>query len=118
MLERAKKGLANGGLTPYGYIRQDKKLIPHSKEAEEIKSIFETYVESGSTAKTYQMLKDKGVKNDFLFYQQIYRWKIKPILLLSLHRHDEARLASVLGKTSVRRTIRRFLFGKFRAHFS
>ena len=63
MLERAKKGLANGGLTPFGYIRQDKKLIPHPKEAEEIKSIFETYVESGSTAKTYQMLKDKGVKN-------------------------------------------------------
>ena len=63
MLERAKKGLANGGLTPYGYIRQDKKLIPHPKEAEEIKSIFETYIESGSTAKTYQMLKDKGVKN-------------------------------------------------------
>ena len=40
MLERAKKGLANGGLTPYGYIPQDKKLIPHLKEVEEIKSIF------------------------------------------------------------------------------
>src|SRR3989344_417643 len=63
MLERAKKGLANGGLTPYGYLRQDKKLIQHPKESEEIKSIFETYIESGSTAKTYQMLKDKGVKN-------------------------------------------------------
>ncbi len=63
MLERAKKGLANGGLTPYGYIRQDKKLIPHPKEAEEIKSIFETYIETGSTAKAYQMLKERGVKN-------------------------------------------------------
>jgi site-specific DNA recombinase len=63
MLERAKKGLANGGLTPYGYTRQDKKLIPHPKEAEEIKSIFETYIETGSTAKTYQMLKDRGIKN-------------------------------------------------------
>jgi hypothetical protein len=48
-LERAKKGLANGGLTPFGYNRQDKKLIPHPKETEEIKSIFETYIESGST---------------------------------------------------------------------
>jgi site-specific DNA recombinase len=63
MLERAKKGLANGGLTPYGYMRQDKKLIPHPKESEEIKSIFETYIETGSTAKTYQMLKEHGVKN-------------------------------------------------------
>ena len=63
MLERAKKGLANGGLTPFGYMRQDKKLIPHPKESEEIKSIFETYIETGSTAKTYQMLKDRGIKN-------------------------------------------------------
>ncbi len=63
MLERAKKGLANGGLTPYGYIRQDKKLIPHPKEAEEIKSIFETYIETGSLAKTYKILKEKEVKN-------------------------------------------------------
>ena len=63
MLERAKKGLANGGLTPYGYMREDKKLIPHPKESGEIKSIFETYIETGSTAKTYQMLKDRGVKN-------------------------------------------------------
>ena len=63
MLERAKKGLANGGLTPFGYMRQDKKLIPHPKEMEEIKSIFETYIETGSTAKTYQMLKDRGIKN-------------------------------------------------------
>ena len=42
MLERAKKGMANGGLTPYGYMRRDKKLIPHHREAGEIKSIFET----------------------------------------------------------------------------
>src|SRR3989337_3054876 len=63
MLERAKKGLANGGLIPYGHIRQDKKLIPHPQKAEEKKSIFEPYIETGSTAKTYQMLKDRGVKN-------------------------------------------------------
>jgi hypothetical protein len=63
MLERAKKGLPNGGLTPYGYMRQDKKLIPHPKEAEEIKSIFETYIETGSLAETYKILKEKGVKN-------------------------------------------------------
>jgi len=63
MLERAKKGLANGGLTPYGYMRQDKKLIPRPKEAEIIKSIFETYIETGSLAKVYSSLKEKGIKN-------------------------------------------------------
>jgi len=63
MLERAKKGMANGGLTPYGYIRENKKLIPKSKEKEEIKSIFETYIGTGSLAETYRMLKEKEVKN-------------------------------------------------------
>jgi hypothetical protein len=55
--------LCNGGFTPFGYSRENKKLVINPKEAEEIKSIFETYIETGSTAKTYQMLKDKGVKN-------------------------------------------------------
>ena len=63
MLERAKKGMANGGLTPYGYIRQDKKLIPHPKEAEEIKSIFEKYLETQSLSAVYKFLKEKGIKN-------------------------------------------------------
>ena len=63
LLERAKKGMSNGGLTPYGYMRQNKKLIPRPKEKEEIKSIFEAYVETGSLAKTYQMLKEKEIKN-------------------------------------------------------
>jgi site-specific DNA recombinase len=44
-------------------MRQSKKLIPHTKEAEVIKSIFETYVETGSLAETYKMLKEEGIKN-------------------------------------------------------
>ena len=40
MLERAKKGMCNGGFTPYGYTRQNKKLIPQTKETKIIKSIF------------------------------------------------------------------------------
>ena len=63
MLECAKKGLPNGGLTSYGYMRQDKKLIPEPKEVEIIKSIFETYIETGSLAETYKMLKEKRIKN-------------------------------------------------------
>ena len=65
MLERARKGLCNGGFTPYGYTRQDKKLVINQKEAEEIKSIFETYIETGSLAETYKMLKEHKVKSKF-----------------------------------------------------
>jgi site-specific DNA recombinase len=65
MLERARKGLCNGGFTPYGYSRQEKKLIINPKEAEEIKSIFETYIETGSLAETYRILKSKGVKSKY-----------------------------------------------------
>ncbi len=63
MLERAKKGLCNGGFTPYGYMRKDKKLVIEPKEAGEIKSIFETYVETSSLAKTYRMLKERDIKS-------------------------------------------------------
>ena len=65
MLERARKGLCNGGFTPYGYMRQDKKLIINPKEADEIKSIFETYIETGSLAETYKMLKEQNIKSKF-----------------------------------------------------
>jgi len=63
MLERAKRGLANGGLTPYGYRRENKKLIPYPEEVEEIKSIFDTYLETGSLSEVYQMAKDQQIKN-------------------------------------------------------
>src|SRR3989344_6062694 len=65
MLERAKKGLCNGGFTPYGYSRESKKLVVNTKEAEEIKSIFETYIETGSLAKTYRVLKERNIKTKF-----------------------------------------------------
>jgi len=63
MLERAKKGMCNGGNTPYGYMRENKKLIPCPKDAEEIKSIFENYLETGSLSKVYKMAIEKGIKN-------------------------------------------------------
>jgi DNA invertase Pin-like site-specific DNA recombinase len=47
MLQRAQKGMWNGGLVPYGYKAIDKKLIPDEKEAEAVRLMFETYVENG-----------------------------------------------------------------------
>ncbi|MFA7151667.1 MAG: recombinase family protein [Candidatus Paceibacterota bacterium] len=65
MLERAKKGMSNGGLTPYGYRRENKKLVIEKKEAEIVKSVYENYLNSGSLFKIYDDLKEKGVKNKF-----------------------------------------------------
>ena len=50
MLQRAKKGLWNGGLPPFGYKTVNKKLIPDEKESKIVKLIFQTYVETGSIA--------------------------------------------------------------------
>ena len=63
MLERAKKGMWNGGVPPFGYKRENKKLVLCPKEAEIIKSIFEKYIETKSLAKVYQFLKNQNIRN-------------------------------------------------------
>ncbi len=63
LFERAKKGFWNGGSVPFGYKRKNKKLVINKKEAEEIKSIFETYLETGFIGKVYDFLKEKGIKD-------------------------------------------------------
>jgi len=50
-LERAKKGMCGGGAAPLGYKRENKKLIVNKKEADIVRHIFETYVETGSIGK-------------------------------------------------------------------
>ena len=63
MLERAKKEFCNGGYTPFGYKRKDKKLFINKKEAEIIRLIFEKYIETGSIDKVHNFLKEKNIKN-------------------------------------------------------
>jgi len=63
LLERAKKGMWNGGSVPYGYERKNKKLIINQKEAEIVRMIFETYIETGSINELYDLLKEKNIKN-------------------------------------------------------
>lgn len=63
LLERVKKGMWNGGHTPFGYERKNKKLIINKKETEIIRLIFETYLETGSINKVYDLLKEKNIKN-------------------------------------------------------
>jgi DNA invertase Pin-like site-specific DNA recombinase len=63
MLEKAKKEMWNGGTPPFGYKRENTKLILCPEEAKEIKSIFEKYLETKSLAKVYQFLKENNIKN-------------------------------------------------------
>jgi len=43
MLERAKKGMWNGGIVPHGYKKENKKLLINPKKAEIVKLIHEIY---------------------------------------------------------------------------
>src|SRR3989339_549398 len=63
MFERAKKGLWNGGVVPYGYRREDKKIIPNEKESDTVKLIYESYITSGSLTNVYKTLKNKKLSN-------------------------------------------------------
>ena len=63
MLERVKKGMWNGGNSPFGYEKRNKKLIVNKKEAEIVGLIFETYLETGSVNEVYNLLEEKNIKN-------------------------------------------------------
>ena len=61
LLERAHKGMWNGGNVPFGYKVVDKRLVPDGQKLTEIFAIF---AETGSLAKTYQLLKERRILND------------------------------------------------------
>ncbi|MCM8823854.1 MAG: recombinase family protein [Candidatus Omnitrophica bacterium] len=63
MLERAKNGMWNGGIVPYGYKRENKKFVINPKEAEVVRFIYDTYVKTGSLFKTYDKLKRQEIKD-------------------------------------------------------
>ena len=61
LLERANKGMWNGGSVPFGYRVVDKRLVPDGQKLTEIFAIF---AESCSLAKTYKLLKDRQIFNN------------------------------------------------------
>lgn len=63
ILERAKKGMWNVGLVPYGYKRENRKLIINPREAEVVRFIYKTYVTTGYLFKTYDELKKQEIKD-------------------------------------------------------
>ncbi len=63
MLQRAQKGMWNGGTVPFGYKTENKRLIIDEKSAKIIQDIYENYVLSRSISKIYDELKDNGIKD-------------------------------------------------------
>jgi len=63
MFQKAQKGMWNGGVPPYGYRRENKKLIPDKKESEVVKLIYDTYIETGLLFRVYEKLKQRKIKN-------------------------------------------------------
>ena len=61
LLERAQKGMWNGGSVPFGYKVVDKRLVP---DGQKLRKIFAIFAETGSLARTYQLLKRKQIFND------------------------------------------------------
>ncbi len=61
MLQRAGKGMWNGGIVPFGYKAVDKRLVPDEQKAQKLRKIFALFAETGSLAKTYHALKAQHV---------------------------------------------------------
>ena len=64
LLERAQKGMWNGGSVPFGYKVVDKRLVPDEQKSQKLKQIFAIFAESGSLANTYRFLKERQIFND------------------------------------------------------
>ena len=62
MLQRAQKGMWNGGNVPFGYKAEDKKLRIAEQDAESVKEIFNSYITYQSTATIYQNLQNKNIE--------------------------------------------------------
>ena len=63
MLQRAQKGMWNGGTLPYGYKTEVKKLVVNESEAKIVRAIYESYILSGSLSRTYTEMKSRGIKD-------------------------------------------------------
>ena len=51
MMQRAQKGMWNGGIVPFGYKPENKKLMINNPEAKIVQTIYEKYISGVSAAK-------------------------------------------------------------------
>ena len=64
MLERAQKGMWNGGGIPFGYKAENKKLVVDENNAKIVRNIYENYILHNSIAKIYKDLKSRNITDE------------------------------------------------------
>ncbi len=79
MLQRANKGMWNGGIMPLGYRVENKKLVIKEDDAKIIRNIFDSYIPSGSLISVCKELKGAHSKShiSYILRNIIYIGKIK-----------------------------------------
>jgi len=88
LLERAQKGMWNGGNVPFGYRTEDKKLIVDKGQTNIVCSIYESYIASQPIAK---ISKDVGLSKSricTILRNPIYIGKIKYAGKFSQGKHE------------------------------
>ena len=94
------KGLWTGGVPKLGYDIKDKKLVINPVEAEQIRSIFESYLQCGSLAELEKFAEIKGFKHKDWVTNKGEQRGGKPFKISALHRllHEKLYLGMIENK--------------------
>jgi site-specific DNA recombinase len=58
-----QKGMWMGGVVPIGYELQDRHLLLHPEDAEQVRNIYRLYIEAGTVTKLRELLEQKGIRS-------------------------------------------------------
>lgn len=94
------KGLWTGGVPKLGYDIKDKKLVINPVEAEQVRSIFEGYLQCGSLAELEKFAEIKGFKHKDWITNKGEQKGGKPFKISALHRllHEKLYLGMIENK--------------------
>lgn len=94
------KGLWTGGVPKLGYDIKDKKLVINPVEAEQVRSIFESYLQCSSLAELERFAEIKGFKHKDWITNKGEQRGGKPFKISALHRllHEKLYLGMIENK--------------------
>ena len=90
LLERAKKGFCNGGNGPFGYKRENKRLVIVSEEANIVRKMFNLYLKSASLFEVYKEFKKNRIfnRNGQPFGKTVIGYILRNILYTGKVKHN------------------------------